>query len=86
MLQFYLRFWCRTEGAGPFCGGAATIRQVLQRGWQLFAANPDARRAYQAPSLITGHSVPASASAAWGGRTIRPSEWANIFIMDESCF
>ena len=50
------------------------------------AAGPAVSPACQDLSLMTGHSAPAAAAGAFGGRTIKPSEWANIFIIDESCF
>jgi len=36
-------------------------------------------------SIITGQGLPADSSGACGGRTIKQSASANIFIIDESC-
>lgn len=55
-------------------------------GKGLLIAGRNPAEGCQGFSLMIGHVVPGAASGACGGRTIRPSEWANIFIMDESCF
>ena len=87
-IQEYYSFICASPAMrlalAPFCEGGATIRHDLERGCSLRVEIRPA--ACQGFSLITGHIAPDAASGACGGRTIRPSEWANIFIMDESCF
>lgn len=84
MLQFYLCFPCHAAGTGSILRRRSNHSALSEKGCSLRVEMRTA--ACQGFSLITGHIAPDAASGACGGRTIRPSEWANIFIMDESCF